>query len=36
VDGVATEQAFHITVSGMMNWDFDLPNNRRYVEKGTQ
>jgi hypothetical protein len=21
--------------SGMLNWDFDLPNNRRYIEKDT-
>jgi alpha-galactosidase len=35
VDGVAAEQTFHITVSGMMNWQFDLPNNRRFVEKHT-
>ena len=33
VDGIAAEQTFSITVSGMMNWQFDLPNNRRYVEK---
>jgi hypothetical protein len=36
VDGVATEQTFPVTVSGMMNSEFDLPNNRRYVEKDTQ
>ena len=32
-DGVASEQTFPITVSGEMKADFDLPNNRRYVEK---
>jgi len=35
VDGPAAEQTFHVTVSGMLNWDFDLPNNRRYIEKDT-
>jgi hypothetical protein len=35
VDGVAAEQTFTIAVKGMMNWGFDLPNNRRYVEKET-
>jgi alpha-galactosidase len=32
-DGVASEQIFPITVSGQMKSGFDLPNNRRYVEK---
>jgi len=32
-DGVASEQTFPVTVSGEMKADFDLPNNRRYVEK---
>jgi len=33
VDGIAAEQTFSIRVSGMMDWQSDLPNNRRYVEK---
>jgi alpha-galactosidase len=33
VDGIAAEGTFSIAVSGMMNWQFDFPNNRRYVEK---
>jgi len=33
VDGIAAEQSFTIGVNGMMNWQFDLPNNRRYLEK---
>jgi alpha-galactosidase len=36
VEGVAAQQTFPITVSGMMNWESDFPNNRRYIEKGTQ
>lgn len=32
VDGIAAERTFTIGVNGMMNWQFDLPNNRRYVE----
>jgi len=35
VDGVSTEQTFPITVSGEMKTDFDLPKNRRLVEKDT-
>ncbi len=35
VDGVATEQTFPLTVSGEIKTNFDLPNNRRYVEKDT-
>ncbi len=33
VDGIAAEPAFPVKVSGIMNWQSDLPNNRRYVEK---
>jgi len=35
-DGVASEQTFPMTVSGEMKSSFDLPNNRRYVEKDKQ
>jgi hypothetical protein len=36
VDGVSAEQTFPITVTGEMKTNFDLPNNRRYVEKDAQ
>ena len=32
VDGIAAEQTFPIAVHGMLRWQFDLLNNRRYVE----
>ncbi len=35
VDGVAGEQSFSVKVSGLMNWESDFPNNRRFVEKDT-
>ena len=34
IDGLAAEQTFSVVVSGMKSWEFDLPNNRRYVDKG--
>jgi hypothetical protein len=32
VDGIATEQTFPIAIHGMLRSQFDLLNNRRYVE----
>jgi hypothetical protein len=32
VDGIAAEQTFPIAVHGMLRSQFDLLNNRRYVE----
>ena len=36
VDGEASEQTFSVTVSGELRQGFDLPNNRRYIEKNAQ
>jgi hypothetical protein len=33
VDGIAAEPTFSVNVSGILNWQSDLPHNRRYVEK---
>jgi PKD repeat protein len=35
VDGLAAERTFPLTVSGMLNREFDLRHNRRYLEKNT-
>ena len=32
VDGIATEQTLPIVIHGMLHSQFDLLNNRRYVE----
>lgn len=33
LDGIAAEPAFSVKVSGILDWQSDLPDNRRYVEK---